>query len=58
MMAKPENYKTMILPSIEDPGRYAAPPDDETECARWDEPEDDIDWIDKNFPDPQTTNTP
>ena len=41
----------MILPSIEDERRYTAPPDDEPKDERWDEPEDDIDWLEKNFPD-------
>lgn len=41
----------MILPSIEDENRYTAPPepyeDDLHDC----EPEDDIDWLEKNFGD-------
>ena len=35
----------MILPSIEDPTRYTAPPEPSSD-ERWDEPEDYADYID------------
>ena len=35
----------MILPSIEDPTRYTAPPEPSSN-ERWDEPEDYADYID------------
>lgn len=46
----------MILPSIEDESRYTAPP--EPREYHHEEPEDDIDWIENNFPEPPTTETP
>lgn len=46
----------MILHSIEDESRYTAPP--ELTEDHHEEPEDDIDWIEKNFPEPPTTETP
>lgn len=38
----------MILHSIEDESRYTAPP--ELTEDHHEEPEDDIDWMEKNFP--------
>lgn len=45
----------MILTDYEDLTRYAAPPEPTPE--RDEEPEDHIDWLDENFPEPPNTTT-